>query len=45
MPAPRERIVVFLVLRDYLSMSGSLRAVDNEHWEAVYLLNGELYQS
>ena len=45
----RASIVVFVMTRERASrvetLTGSLRAIDGQRWEAVYLRNGELYLS
>lgn len=44
---PRETIVVFLVTREtakgFETLTGALRDIDGQRWEALYLRNSELY--
>ena len=46
---PRTSTVVFVVTRKMASrfetLTGSLRDIDDQWWEALYLRNGELYLS
>jgi hypothetical protein len=46
---PQPSTVVFVVTREKAStfdtLTGSLRPIDNQGWEALYLRNGDLYLS
>ncbi len=42
---PREEIFVWSLVKDVRTFTGSLRAVDDERWEAVYLIDGALYKT
>jgi hypothetical protein len=42
---PREEIFVWSFVKDVRTFTGSLRAVDDERWEALYLINGALYKT
>jgi hypothetical protein len=44
-PKPREEIFVWAFVKDIRTFTGSLRAVDDERWEAVYLIDGALYKT
>lgn len=44
-PKPREEIFVWALVKDVRTFTGSLRAVDDEHWEVVYLADGNLYKT
>ena len=44
-PTPREEIFVWSFVKDVRTFTGSLRAVDDERWEAVYLIDGALYKT
>jgi hypothetical protein len=44
-PKPREEIFVWSLVKDVRTFTGSLRAVDDERWEAVYLADGNLYKT
>jgi hypothetical protein len=44
-PKPREEIFGFSFVKDVRTFTGSLRAVDDERWEAVYLIDGSLYKT
>jgi hypothetical protein len=43
--SPREEILVWSFVKDVRTFTGSLRAVDDERWEAVYFINGVLYKT
>jgi hypothetical protein len=36
---------VWSFVKDVRTFTGSLRAVDDERWESVYLINGALYKT
>jgi hypothetical protein len=42
---PRDEVFVWSFVKDVRTFTGSLRAVDDEQWEAVYLINGALYKT
>jgi hypothetical protein len=42
---PREEVFGFAMAKDVRTMTGFLRRVDEERWEAVYEANGTLYMS
>jgi len=42
---PRSEIFVWSFTKDVRTFTGSLRAVDDERWEAVYLIDGTLYKT
>ncbi len=42
---PREEIFVWSLVKDVRTFTGSLRAVDDERWEAVYRINEALYKT
>jgi hypothetical protein len=42
---PREEIFVWAFVKDVRTFTGSMRAVDDERWEAVYLADGGLYKT
>jgi hypothetical protein len=46
---PRPSTVVFVVTREkdsrFDTLTGSLRPIDGQRWEALYLRNGDLYLS
>jgi hypothetical protein len=42
---PREEIFVWPFVKDVRTFTGSLRAVNDERWEAVYLIDGALYKT
>jgi hypothetical protein len=42
---PREEIFVWSFVKDVRTLTGSLRAVDDERWEAVYVIDGALYKT
>jgi hypothetical protein len=44
-PTPREETFVWEMVKDVRTFTGSLRAVDDERWEAVYLSDGALYKT
>jgi hypothetical protein len=44
-PKPREELLVWAFVKDIRTFTGSLRAVDDNHWEAVYLIDGALYKT
>jgi hypothetical protein len=44
-PFPREKVFVFAMVKDVRVMTGALRRVDEERWEAVYEADGNLYMS
>jgi hypothetical protein len=44
-PTPREEMFVWSFVKDIRTFTGSLRAVDDERWEAVYLIDGALYKT
>jgi hypothetical protein len=37
-PSPREEVFGFAVMKDGRTMTGLLRRVDDERWEATYLI-------
>jgi hypothetical protein len=41
--SPREEVFGFALVKDVRTMTGLLRRVDDERWEAVYLIDGALY--
>jgi hypothetical protein len=41
----REEMLVWSFVKDVRTFTGSLRAVDDERWEAVYLIDGALYKT
>ncbi len=41
----RQEVVSFVMVKDSRSMVGVLRRVDEERWEARYLVDGALYMS
>jgi hypothetical protein len=43
-PKPREELLVWALVKAIRTFTGSLRAVDDDHWEAVYLIDGALYK-
>jgi hypothetical protein len=42
---PREEVFVWAFAKNVRTFTGSLRAVDDERWEAVYLADGNLYKT
>ena len=44
-PTPREEVFVWSFVKDVRTFTGSLRAVDDEQWEAVYRIDGALYKT
>jgi hypothetical protein len=42
---PREEIFAWAFVKDVRTFTGSLRAVDDEQWEVVYLADGNLYDT
>jgi hypothetical protein len=42
---PREELFVWAFVKDVRTFTGSLRAVDDERWEVVYLADGNLYKT
>jgi hypothetical protein len=44
-PKPREEIFVWAFVKDVRTFTGSLRAIDDERWEVVYLADGNLYKT
>jgi hypothetical protein len=44
-PTPREEIFVWSFVKDVRTFTGSLRAVDDERWEAVYRIDKALYKT
>jgi hypothetical protein len=42
---PREEIFAWAFVKDVRTFTGSLRAVDDERWEVVYLADGNLYKT
>jgi hypothetical protein len=42
---PRDEILVWAFVKDERTFTGSLRAVDDERWEVVYLADGNLYKT
>jgi hypothetical protein len=44
-PTPREEIFVWSLVKDVRTFTGSLRAVDDKRWEAVYLSDGALFKT
>jgi hypothetical protein len=42
---PREEVFGFALVKDVRTMTGLLRRVDEERWEAVYLIDGALYMT
>jgi len=44
-PTPREEIFVWSFVKDVRTFTGSLRAVDDERWEAVYRTDGAFYKT
>jgi hypothetical protein len=42
---PRDEILVWTFVKDVRTFTGSLRAVDDERWEVVYLADGNLYKT
>jgi hypothetical protein len=44
-PKPREEIFVWSFVKDVRTFTGSLRAIDDERREAVYLIDGALYKT
>jgi hypothetical protein len=42
---PHEEVFGFAMVKDVLVMTGFLRRVDEERWEAVYEADGTLYMS
>jgi hypothetical protein len=44
-PTPREEILVWSLVKDVRTFTGSLRAVDDERWEVVYRIGGGLYKT
>jgi hypothetical protein len=44
-PKPREEIFAWAFVKDVRTFTGSLRAVDDERWEVVYLADSILYKT
>jgi hypothetical protein len=44
-PTPREEMFVWSFVKDVRTFTASLRAVDDERWEAVYRIDGTLYKT
>jgi hypothetical protein len=44
-PTPREEIFVWSFVKDVRTFTGSVRAVDDERWEAVYRIDEALYKT
>jgi hypothetical protein len=42
---PRDETFVWAFVKDVRTFTGSLRAVDDERWEVVYLADGNLYKT
>ena len=42
---PREEVFGFAMVKDVRTMTGFLRRVDEDRWEAVYEADGTLYMS
>ena len=42
---PTRKVFGFALVKDVRTMTGLLRRVDDERWEAVYLIDGALYMT
>jgi hypothetical protein len=43
-PKPSQEIFAWAFVKDVRTFTGSLRAVDDERWEVVYLADGNFYK-